>query len=151
MWFREYGVHSSGGTGYIVSHYPSMYILDWGISCVYTSGLHCLKSPWDILTSWDLFWHLPLLVREILFSHCLSAVEQVFLLRLFACLVVFPAMPAFLLAVHKSCGVIEGRLSHFLPCWLRMAWQECVQAWKNPLKYFAVARNWTRAKERARI
>jgi len=26
---------------------------------------------------------------------------------------------AFLLAVHRLYGVIERRLSHFLPCWLR--------------------------------
>jgi len=30
---------------------------------------------------------------------------------------------AFLLAVYRLCGVIEGRLSHFPPCWLRMGWQ----------------------------
>jgi len=30
---------------------------------------------------------------------------------------------AFLLAVHRLCGAIEGRLSHFLPRWLRTGWQ----------------------------
>jgi len=30
---------------------------------------------------------------------------------------------AFLLAVHRLCGAIERRLSHFLPHWLRMCWQ----------------------------
>ena len=30
---------------------------------------------------------------------------------------------AFLLAVHRLCGVIEGRLGHFLPRWLKTGWQ----------------------------
>ena len=52
---------------------------------------------------------------------------------------------AFLLDVHRLCGVIGGRLSHFLLCWLRTrtGWQ-CDQPGKNPLKYSAVAENWTR-------
>jgi len=33
---------------------------------------------------------------------------------------------AFLLAVHRLCGVIEGRLSHFLPRWLRTGWQSVI-------------------------
>ena len=52
---------------------------------------------------------------------------------------------AFLLAVHRLCGVIEGRLSHFLPRWLRTGWQSAISQGKiNPLKYSAVAGNWTR-------
>jgi len=33
---------------------------------------------------------------------------------------------AFLLAVQGLCGVIEGRLSHFLPRWLRTGWQSVI-------------------------
>ena len=51
---------------------------------------------------------------------------------------------AFLLTVHRLCGVIEGRLSHFLPRWLRTDWQSADQPGKNPLKYSALAGNWTR-------
>ena len=50
-----------------------------------------------------------------------------------------------LLAVHRLCGVIEGRLSHFLPRWLRTGWQSAISQGKNPLKYSAVAGNRTRA------
>ena len=44
---------------------------------------------------------------------------------------------AFLLAVHKLCGVIiEGRLSHFLPRWLRTGWQSAISQgkifWNTP-------------------
>jgi len=42
--------------------------------------------------------------------------------------------PAFLLAVHRLCGVIEGRLSHFLPRWLRMGWQSVISQGKSPWK-----------------
>ena len=49
---------------------------------------------------------------------------------------------AFLLVVHRLCGVIERRLSHFLPRWLRTG---CDQSGKNPLKYSAAVGNWTRA------
>jgi len=52
---------------------------------------------------------------------------------------------ASLLAVHRLCGVIEGRLSHFLPRWLRTGWQSAISQGFNPLKYSAVAGNWTRA------
>jgi len=33
---------------------------------------------------------------------------------------------AFLLTVHRLCGVIGGRLSHFLPRWLRTGWQSVI-------------------------
>ena len=33
---------------------------------------------------------------------------------------------AFLFAVHRLCGVIEGRLNHFLPRWLRTGWQSMI-------------------------
>jgi len=39
---------------------------------------------------------------------------------------------AFLLAVHRWCGVVEGRLSHFLPHWLRMGWQSAISQGKIP-------------------
>ena len=39
---------------------------------------------------------------------------------------------AFLLAVHGLCGVIEGRLSHFLPRWLRTGWQSVISQGKIP-------------------
>ena len=39
---------------------------------------------------------------------------------------------AFLLAVHRSSGVIEGRLSHFLPRWLRTGWQSVISQGKIP-------------------
>jgi len=39
---------------------------------------------------------------------------------------------AFLLAVHRLCGVIEGRLSHFLPRWLRTGWQSAISQGKIP-------------------
>ena len=39
---------------------------------------------------------------------------------------------AFLLAVHRLCGVIERRLSYFLPCWLRTGWQSIVSQGKFP-------------------
>jgi len=52
---------------------------------------------------------------------------------------------AFLLAVHRLCGVMEERLSHFLPRWLRTGWQSVISQGKNPLKYSAVAENWTPA------
>ena len=39
---------------------------------------------------------------------------------------------AFLLTVHRLCGVIEERLSHFLPCWLRMGWRSAVSQGKIP-------------------
>ena len=38
---------------------------------------------------------------------------------------------AFLLAVHRSCGVIEGRLSHFLRRWLRTGWQSVISQGKS--------------------
>jgi len=40
---------------------------------------------------------------------------------------------AFFLAVHRLCGVIEGRLSHFLPRWLRTGWQSAISQGKIPL------------------
>jgi len=43
---------------------------------------------------------------------------------------------AFLLAVHRLCGVFEGRLSHFLPHWLRTGWQSAISQeqipWNTP-------------------
>jgi len=38
---------------------------------------------------------------------------------------------AFLLAVHRLCGVIEGRLSHFMPRWLRTGWQSAISQGKS--------------------
>jgi len=35
---------------------------------------------------------------------------------------------AFLLAVHRLCGVFEGWLSHFLPRWLRTGWQSVISS-----------------------
>ena len=29
---------------------------------------------------------------------------------------------------HRLCGAIEGRLSHFLPHWLRMGWQNVIDS-----------------------
>jgi len=37
---------------------------------------------------------------------------------------------AFLLAVHRLCGVIEGRLSHFLPPWVRTGGQSVISQGK---------------------
>ena len=43
---------------------------------------------------------------------------------------------AFLLAVHRLCGVVEGRLSHFLPRWPRPGWQSAISqgkiSWNTP-------------------
>jgi len=39
---------------------------------------------------------------------------------------------AFLLDVHRLCGAIEGRLSHFLQHWLRMGWQSVISQKKIP-------------------
>jgi len=43
---------------------------------------------------------------------------------------------AFLLAVHGLCGVIEGRLNHFLLHWLRTGWQSVISQgtipWNTP-------------------
>jgi len=38
---------------------------------------------------------------------------------------------AFLLAVHRLCGVIEERLGHFLPRWLRMGRQSAISEGKS--------------------
>jgi len=38
------------------------------------------------------------------------------------------------LAVHRLCGVIEGRLSHFLPRWLRTGWQTVISHGKIPCR-----------------
>ena len=38
---------------------------------------------------------------------------------------------AFLLAVHRLCGAVKGRLSHFLPCWLRTGWQSVISQGKS--------------------
>jgi len=38
----------------------------------------------------------------------------------------------FLLDFHRLCGVIEGRLSHFLPRWLRTGWQSAINQEKIP-------------------
>jgi len=48
---------------------------------------------------------------------------------------------AFLLDVHWLCGAIEGKLSNFLPRWLRTIGRVCSPR-QNPLKYSG---NWTRA------
>ena len=42
--------------------------------------------------------------------------------------------------VHRLWGVIEGRVSHFLPRWFRTVWQ-CDQPGKSPLEYSATAGN----------
>jgi len=42
------------------------------------------------------------------------------------------ATSSFFFAVHRLCGVIEGRLSHFLPRWLRTAWQSVISQGKIP-------------------
>jgi len=34
--------------------------------------------------------------------------------------------------VHRFRGVIEGRLSHFLPRWLRTGWQSVISQGKTP-------------------
>jgi len=39
---------------------------------------------------------------------------------------------AFLLNVHMLCGDIEGRLSHFLPRWLRTGWQNVMSQGEIP-------------------
>jgi len=39
---------------------------------------------------------------------------------------------AFLLTAHRLCAVIEGRLSHFLPRWLRTGWQSVISQGKIP-------------------
>ena len=39
---------------------------------------------------------------------------------------------AFLLTVHRLCGVFEGRLGHFLPRWLRTGWQSVISQGKIP-------------------
>ena len=36
------------------------------------------------------------------------------------------------LNVHRLCGAIEGRLSHFLPSWFRMGWQSAISQGKIP-------------------
>jgi len=46
---------------------------------------------------------------------------------------------AFLLDVHRLRGSI-GRLSHFLPRWLRMGWLSAISQ-GNPVKYSAMAGN----------
>jgi len=44
---------------------------------------------------------------------------------------------AFLLDFHRLCNAIEGRLSHFLQCWLKTGWQNVISQvkipWKMPL------------------
>ena len=39
---------------------------------------------------------------------------------------------AFLLTVHRFCGVIERRLRHFLPRWLKTGWQSVISQGKIP-------------------
>jgi len=34
--------------------------------------------------------------------------------------------------VHRLCGAIEGRLSHFLPLWLRKGWRSVISQGKIP-------------------
>jgi len=38
---------------------------------------------------------------------------------------------AFILALHRLCGVIEGRLSHFLSRWLKTGWQSVISQKKS--------------------
>jgi len=58
------------------------------------------------------YYYFLLLLNEPLFVHCWTS--------------------AFLLVVHRLCGVIEGRLSHFLPRWLRTGWQSAISQGKIP-------------------
>ena len=51
----------------------------------------------------------------------------------------------FLLAVHRLCGAIEGRLSQFFAMLTEAGLAECDQPGKSRLKYSAMAGNWTRA------
>jgi len=39
---------------------------------------------------------------------------------------------AFLLDVHRLCGAIEGRVSHFVPHWFRMGWHSVISQGKIP-------------------
>ena len=39
---------------------------------------------------------------------------------------------AFLLAIHRLCGAIEGRLSHLLPRWLKTCWRSVISQGKIP-------------------
>ena len=41
-------------------------------------------------------------------------------------------LSAHLLAVHRLCGFVEGRLSQFLPRWLRTSWQSMISQGKIP-------------------
>ena len=90
---------------------------------------------WAILLSqlFPVIFYYPVWVSNITsiftFSHHLSMV----------------GLLAFLLTVHRLCGFVEGRLSHFLQHWLRTGWQSVISQGKNPLKYSAVAGNRTRA------
>jgi len=51
---------------------------------------------------------------------------------LFKPLSIYSWTSAFLLDVHRLCGTIEGRLSHFLPRWLRTGWQSVISQGKIP-------------------
>jgi len=51
---------------------------------------------------------------------------------------------AFLLNIHRLCGAIEGRLSHFSATLAQDGLAECDQPGKIPLKYSATAWNRTR-------
>jgi len=55
-----------------------------------------------------------------------------FILFFFQPLTVRGWSSAFLLDDHRLCGAIEGRLSHFLPHWLRTGWQSLTGQGKIP-------------------
>ena len=52
---------------------------------------------------------------------------------------------AFLLAVHRLCGGLWGEIELFSATLAQDGLAECDQPGKNPLKYSAMAGNWTRA------
>jgi len=55
--------------------------------------------------------------------------------RFFTSVILCPWLTsASLLDFHRFCGTIEGRLSHFLPRWIRTGWQSVISQGKNPSK-----------------
>jgi len=54
-------------------------------------------------------------------------------------------------SISSLCDAIEGRLRHFLPCWLRPGWQSVISQGKNPSKYSVKAGYWSRAMGRTDI
>jgi len=83
--------------------------------------------------------HLPLRKPCLLTDHSRVLRLITFILHFSACfVVVFFYQPlsvrgwasAFHLNIHRLCGAIEGRLSHFLPRWLRTGWQSAISQGK---------------------